>query len=58
MRTPVRDCHLWTPLGKQGLFDLRQGGFAVIYPACVCSIIFAAGPDGVLSRCRISVERI
>ncbi len=38
---------LWTLLGKQGFFDLREGGLAVIYPASVCSIIFAAGSDGI-----------
>ena len=35
------------PLESKDFFDLRQGGFAVIYPACMCSIIFAAGPDGI-----------
>jgi len=35
------------PLESRDFFDLRQGGFAVIYPASVCSIIFAASSDGI-----------
>ncbi len=39
-----RRCHLWTPPGKQGFFNLRQCGFAVIYPASRCGVVFSRGP--------------
>jgi len=35
------------PLIASGFDEWRQGGFAVIYPASGCSVIFAAGPDGI-----------
>ena len=35
------------PLIASGFDDLKQVGFAVIYPASRCSVIVAAGPDGI-----------
>jgi hypothetical protein len=41
-------CHLWTPpLIASGFDGRKRVGFAVIYPASQCSILFAAGPDGI-----------
>ena len=34
------------PVIASGFDDWRRVGFAVIYPASRCSILFAAGPDG------------
>jgi hypothetical protein len=35
------------PVIASGFNDLRRIEFAVIYPASRCSILFAAGPDGI-----------
>ena len=35
------------PLIASGFGDWKQAGFAVIYPAFWCSVVFAAGPDGI-----------
>ena len=35
------------PLIASGFDDWRRVGFAVIYPASRCGLVFAAGPDGI-----------
>ena len=44
------------PLIASVFDDWKRVGFAVIYPASRCSILFAAGPDGIRGSapCHIS----